>query len=202
MSILLYNIKKFDKELALDIKKLILIGASTGGPGQIQKIVKTMGEKRDSAVVIVQHMQSSYLVSFANQLNKNSKMEVTVAKENLTMRANTVYVLEENYEIKEKMGYMVFYKYNKKLNYSPNIDLLFNSVANIQKSLNILCVVLTGIGDDGARGALALAKIGSTCINEDENSSIVYGMPKAASELNPSAMKLGIDEICDKIRSF
>ena len=186
----------------MNIKKLILIGASTGGPGQIQTIIKSLGKKSDTAIIIAQHMQSSYLVSFANQLNKNSLMEVATAKDKSAIKANMVYILDENYEIKKQGGNLVFSKYEQKLNYSPNIDLLFNSVATIQNGLKILCVVLTGIGNDGAAGSLNLAKNGSTCICEDEKSSIVYGMPKAASELNPSALQLGISEICNKIGSF
>ncbi len=186
----------------MNIQKLILIGASTGGPGQIQKIIKSLDKKNDTAIVIIQHMQSSYLLSFANQLNKNSSMDVLATKDRLTLETNKVYVLDTNYEIQNKIGNLAFCKYGQKLNYSPNINLLFNSVATLQKKLKILCIVLTGIGDDGAKGALNLAKIGSTCINEDEKSSIVYGMPKAASRLNPSAKQLGIDEICKEIGRF
>ncbi|MFK5882034.1 MAG: CheB methylesterase domain-containing protein [Sulfurospirillum sp.] len=186
----------------MEIKKLILIGASTGGPGQIQKIVQSIRQKKDTAVIIAQHMQSSYLSSFASQLDRNSPISVIISKKDLTIKTDTIYVLGNNFEIKNRGRNLVFDKYHQQLSYSPNIDLLFNSVSNLQKKPNIMCIVLTGIGDDGAKGALSLAKIGAICINESESSSIVYGMPKAASELNPSAKQLGIDEICNEIRSF
>jgi len=186
----------------LSIKKLILIGASTGGPGQLQKIIKTINKDFDATIVIIQHMQSPYLSSFVKQLNNNCNLDVSLSKENLVLKNRTIYVLEENYEIKDKNGDLVFHRYNKPLNYSPNIDLLFNSVASINKNIKIMAIILTGIGNDGASGASNLAKIGATCINENEQSSIVYGMPKAASELNPNALQLGIEEICYKIGEF
>jgi two-component system chemotaxis response regulator CheB len=79
---------------------------------------------------------------------------------------------------------------------------LFSSVSKIKENIQIMCIVLTGIGDDGATGALSLQKIGAICLNENEQSSIVYGMPKAASELNPLAKQCSIDEICDEIEGF
>ncbi len=186
----------------MEIKKLILIGASTGGPGQIQKIIKSMKIKMDTAVIIAQHMQSSYLLSFANQLNRNCLVDVILTKDALALKANCVYILEDNYEVKMDTRGLVFCKYLQKLSYSPNVDLLFHSVAKLEKKMKTMCIVLTGIGDDGAKGACELAKNDAICINESESSSIVYGMPKAASELNPSAKQLNIDEICKEIRSF
>lgn len=186
----------------MKLKKLILIGASTGGPGQIQKIIKTLKKRGDTAFIIIQHMQKDYLLSFASQLNKNSILEVTTSKDNMEIVADMVYVLDKNYEIKERNYSLFFSEYHDKLSYSPNINLLFNSIANLKNSPKVLSVVLTGIGDDGAAGSLNLAKKGSTCISENEESSIVYGMPKATSELNPSAKRLGIDEICQEIGRF
>ena len=186
----------------MNIKKLILIGASTGGPGQIQKIIKSIDRDFGSTIVIAQHMQSSYLKSFAKQLNNNSKIDVVPTQDNMRLNPKTIYILDENYELREKNRELIFHKSEKLLNYSPNINLLFNSVAQLTNSIKMMCIVLTGIGDDGAKGAFELAKKNAICINENEESSIVFGMPKAANELNPSAPQLGIDEICEKIRTF
>lgn len=186
----------------MKIKKLILIGASTGGPGQIQKIIKTIRENFDATAIIAQHMQSSYLKSFAEQLNNNCRIDVLLSKDNLKLENRKIYILDNCYKLKEQFGDLTFIKENRPLNYSPNIDLLFNSAIPITKKIKTMCIILTGIGSDGANGALTLANSGATCINESENSSIVYGMPKAAQELNPNAIQLNIDEICKKIGAF
>ncbi len=186
----------------MSIKKLILIGASTGGPGQIQKIVKYIKEDFLGTIIIVQHMQSEYLHSFVKQLNNNCALEVKLSIDTDVLREGKVYILLNNCEIKEQNGELRFSRYQDMLSYSPNINLLFNSASKIKKDIKIMGVILTGIGDDGAKGALELAKSGATCINESKESSIVYGMPKAANELNPSALQLGIDEICAKIEEF
>ncbi len=201
-NILLYNFKILDKEYNLNIKKLILIGASTGGPGHMQKIIKSLDLHFDGTIIIAQHMQSPYIESFAKQLNNNTFLDVLQTKDNLILKNEKIYILPENYEVKNKFDNLYFSKSDKKLNYSPNIDLLFSSILNITKKLKIMCVILTGIGNDGAIGALNLSKKDATCINENEKSAIVYGMPKAASELNPSAKQLCIDDICKEINEF
>ncbi len=147
-------------------------------------------------------MQSSYLKSFAGQLNNNCLVEVLLSKDGLKLENRKVYVLDESYELKEQYGNLTFAKQTKPFNYSPNIDLLFNSAVPIVKKFKIMSIILTGIGNDGAKSSSYLASNGATCINESESSSIVYGMPKAAQELNPNAIQLNIDEICQKIVIF
>ncbi len=186
----------------MSIKKLILIGASTGGPGQIQKIIKSIKKDFNGTIIMAQHMQSEYLQSFVKQLDNNCSLEVKLSVDKLKIEPRKVYILLNNCEVQEQNGELKFYKYNKPLNYSPNINLLFSSVAKIKKDIKILGIILTGIGDDGAKGALDLANQGAICMNESEESSIVYGMPKSAHELNPSAPQLSIDTICEEIGKF
>jgi len=186
----------------LQVKKLILIGASTGGPGQILKIIKSIKKDFDGVMIIAQHMQTPYLYSFSKQLNNNCAIDVTIARDNLILGKSGIYVLPENYEIIKNNAILKFKKYDGELNYSPNINLLFNSVFKIKENMQILCIVLTGIGDDGAVGANNLQKIGAKCLNENEESSIVFGMPKAASELNSGALQCDINQICTAIEEF
>ena len=186
----------------MKIKKLILIGASTGGPGHIQKIIKSIKENFDATVVIAQHMQNTYIKSFAGQLNNNCKAEVLISKDGLKLENRKIYILDECYELKEQYESLTFIKQNKPFNYSPNIDLLFNSAIPLVKKIKTKCIILTGIGNDGANGAFNLANSGATCINESEKSAIVYGMPKAAQELNPTALQLDIYKICQEIGNF
>ncbi|MCF6173855.1 MAG: chemotaxis protein CheB, partial [Campylobacteraceae bacterium] len=136
------------------------------------------------------------------QLNNNCNLEVKYPRDKQVIQNRKIYILLENYEIKEQNNEIIFCKSEEVINYSPNINLLFNSVAKISKNIKIMSIVLTGIGDDGALGALNLAKQGAICINESEESSIVYGMPKAAHELNPKAPQMNIDDISKEIGKF
>jgi len=179
-----------------------LIGASTGGPGQIQKIIRSIKKDFDATIVIAQHMQSGYLQSFTKQLNNNCAIKVELSNDKQIIQERKIYILLDSCEIVERNNEIIFCKSNEVLNYSPNVNLLFNSATKINKSIKIMCIVLTGIGDDGAIGAFNLAKNGAVCINESEDSSIVYGMPKAVHELNPKASQLSIDEICEEIGKF
>ena len=76
--------------------------------------------------------------------------------------------------------------------YTPNVDVLFNSGTQIAKNVNLLAILLTGIGDDGAAGLDKLYKAGAKCIAENEESAIVYGMPKRAKELNQNLKSLNL----------
>ncbi|MDX1809264.1 MAG: CheB methylesterase domain-containing protein [Sulfurospirillaceae bacterium] len=186
----------------MNINKLILIGASTGGPGQIHKIIRSLREDFDGAMVIAQHMEHTYISSFMDYLHNNAPLDVVQAKDGLTIENKKIYLLSQSTEIKTQLSSLYFLQNNGEFNYNPNIDLLLNSAMEISKKIHVMCIILTGIGNDGACGALNLYNSNAICIAEDEKSSIVYGMPKAAIELNPKMKQASIDEICEAINRF
>jgi two-component system chemotaxis response regulator CheB len=86
--------------------------------------------------------------------------------------------------------------------YSPSIDRLFFSMSSLPDVSNIMAVVLTGIGDDGARGLLELKKAGAYTVAESEQTSVVYGMPRAAYEMGAAREVLDLEKIVEKILEF
>lgn len=182
-------------------QKLILIGASTGGPGHIKKLLKNV-ELNGAIVVIAQHMNKMFIGSFAAQVGKESGLDVEILNEKRNLKENTVYVCEQNTVISPNLPISAKPNTEEKTIYTPNVDVLFNSGVSICKSANVLAILLTGIGDDGAAGLDKLYKAGAKCIAENEESAIVYGMPKRAKELNQSLKSLNLTMIKKEMEDF
>jgi len=182
-------------------QKLILIGASTGGPGHIKKLLKNV-ELNGAIVVIAQHMNKMFIGSFAAQVGKESGLDVEILNEKRNLKENTVYVCEQNTVISPNLPISAKPNTEEKTIYTPNVDVLFNSGLSICKSANVLAILLTGIGDDGAAGLDKLYKAGAKCIAENEESAIVYGMPKRAKELNQSLKSLNLTMIKKEMEDF
>ena len=86
--------------------------------------------------------------------------------------------------------------------FNPNVNLLFSSATHIAKTNNILAILLTGMGDDGAKGLFELYNAGAECLGESEADCVVYGMPKRAKELNPKLKQMGLAGIKTEIIKF
>ncbi len=185
-------------------QKLILIGSSTGGPGHLEKILSQLSKEFSSTVVIAQHVDSIFLPSMIKHLNEICPIEILQAEEHKEIKKSHIIFTYKN------ITDLHFAHHNglhlQKSTYtshnSPSIDSLFLSASKLHREFDILACLLTGIGDDGAKGMLALKKHGAHCISESEKSSVVFGMPKAAFELGASTEVLPLDDIIEKIKSF
>ena len=183
------------------LKKIVLIGASTGGPGQIQKIIKSLPILQDASVVIAQHMVEGFLESFASRLQESTKNRVSVIQNNQNLESSMIYVAEGISSL--KMQTRVFETLKSPHNmYNPDINSLFNSFAGLAKETDMLCVILTGIGDDGIEACINLRNSGANCITESQESAIVDGMPNRAREFVPDIGVYEMDEIVKKISEF
>ena len=183
------------------LRKIVLIGASTGGPGQIQKIIKSLPILQDASVVIAQHMVEGFLESFASRLQESTKNRVSVIQNNQNLESSMIYVAEGISSL--KMQTRVFETLKSPHNmYNPDINSLFNSFAGLAKETDILCVILTGIGDDGIEACINLKNSGANCITESQESAIVDGMPNRAREFVPDIGVYEMDEIVKKISEF
>jgi len=173
----------------LEPKKIVLIGASTGGPGQIQKIINSLAKLQNTTIVIAQHMVDGFMDSFANRFQNISHNRISVANDNQTFENNSIYICEGETKLTDGS----FSKKDSSLNsYNPNINILFNSFIPLTKDYEILCVILTGIGDDGVEACKNLSLNGARCITESEKSAIVDGMPGRA---RASVADIEVDEI-------
>ncbi|WP_173031293.1 CheB methylesterase domain-containing protein [Campylobacter sp. CCUG 57310] len=182
-------------------QKLVLIGASTGGPGHLKKLFQNL-DIGSASVVIAQHMSLMFIPSFITQFDKECNADV-LKLEGKTQLKNKIYICEKNSEIlpTQPLSAAVCAK-GKETTYNPNVNLLFESAVQACKFCDVMAILLTGIGDDGAKGLNELYKAGATCIAESEASAIVYGMPKRAKEINSNLRSLSISEIRAELERF
>ena len=180
------------------LKKLLLIGASTGGPGLLEKIVNSLSSEIDFTLVIAQHMDALALSSFAKRLNRITPNEVVFVQESLVLENSKIYLLEDSSYFEQNREIFIKKCEDNKSYYHPEIDTLFSFGAKL-KNVEVVAYLLSGIGQDGAKGMLELKKANFKTVAQDEKTSIVYGMPKSAYELNACREVMSIDEICQDI---
>lgn len=165
--------------------KVIAIGASTGGTRAIRQIIQSFPVNMPG-VVIVQHMPAGFTRHFADSLNSICAMEVLEAKNHHRVMPGRILIAPGGMHMTVRRSggiYLVDCREGDKVNgHCPSVDVLFHSVAR-QVGSNALGIVLTGMGNDGAEGLLAMHREGARTIAQDEATSVVYGMPKVAYEL-------------------
>lgn len=165
--------------------KLIAVGASTGGTEAIYSLLRAL-PNRVPGIVIVQHIPGKFSRMFAERLNQSLPLRVKEAQTGDRVESGTVLIAPGDRHMRVKRsgeGYTVECFPGEKVNrHCPSIDVLFESVAREAGNWSI-GIILTGMGYDGARGLLAMRRKGARTIGQDEESSVVYGMPKVANEL-------------------
>jgi len=187
----------------LEPKKIVLIGASTGGPGQIQKIVNSLGKLQDTTVIIAQHMVDGFLDSFTSRVQNSSCNNVSLVKDNQACQKANIYICEGETKLFKSNLNLLFTQKKSSLNtYNPNINILFNSFVPFCKDIEILSVILTGIGDDGVEACKNLSINGARCITESEDSAIVDGMPNRARAIVPNIEVYDMEKIIKIISEF
>lgn len=179
--------------------KLVLIGSSTGGPGQLRFLLEDLDIK-DTCIIIAQHMTEKFLPSFIEQFDKNSKSSVCTL-EDKEILSNKIYICCKNTILKGQVKITANWS-DLPSDFNPSVDLLFNSAVDLVKSNTILAVILTGMGDDGAESLLKLHKAGVKCIGENQEDCVVFGMPKRARQLNPDLKLMSLKDIKKEILSF
>lgn len=184
-------------------QKIILIGASTGGPGHLKKILSALPDQFNMSIIIAQHMGSAFIPSFVNQFQSELKASVTIVDRRLAMSPSHIYICGNNSRfIKSDFSLIVEPFLVTPTPYTPSVDMLFTSAVEFCRDYDILAILLTGIGQDGGNGLSELQKKGAQCIAENEQSAIVYGMPKYALEINPNIASMHLDDIIKAIIKF
>lgn len=187
----------------LEPDKIILIGASTGGPGHINKILTSLKPEFNAAIIIAQHMGNDYIPSFVKQLNSICCHKVSPVVSQSALLSSHIYVSSLLTSIKINSKGLTFLQKNcTESGYNPDIDYLYTSAAKIAHQISILGIILTGIGSDGAHGCKLLSEKGGECIAESETSAIVDGMPMQARKIVPNIKILPLNEIIIKINQF
>jgi two-component system, chemotaxis family, protein-glutamate methylesterase/glutaminase len=179
-------------------RRILAIGASTGGPRAVMSIVKSLPAEFRGSVFIVQHISSGFARGFAHWLDLESQIPVRVAENGdipssgeVLVAPTDCHMVFDNRAIRLQDGLAVN-------SCKPSIDVFFNSLAP-DKGKDTVAVLLTGMGRDGAQGLSKLKEAGAFTIVQDEKSSAVFGMPKAAIALGAADEVLSIDAIPDAI---
>ncbi len=189
------------------IKGILTIGASTGAPRLIEEICSSLDENFPYPVCIVQHMPDKFTYSFAERLNKKSKLLVKESEHNEELRVGTIYIAKGGTHLtfaKKVSGKIVIRheELNQKRFFTPSVDEMFLSCAKIFPAKNINAVILTGIGDDGAEGMLQIKNVGGYTVAESEESATVFGMPKSAINLGGVCEVLPFPKILQRISTI
>jgi len=182
-------------------KKLIAIGASTGGTEALKDVLVKL-PPITPGIVVVQHMPPNFTKAFADRLNSICAMEVKEAENGEFIETGKVLIANGAYHMVVRRSgarYTVELGGGEKVSgHKPSVDVLFNSVAK-NVGANALGVILTGMGSDGAKGMLNMKTSGAKTIAQDEKSCVVFGMPKVAIELGGVDKIVPLDRISDEM---
>lgn len=185
------------KALSQTSHKVIAIGASTGGTEAL-KVVLTRLPANSPGIMVVQHMPANFTAAFAERLNSLCQMTVREAKDNDSVVPGLALIAPGNFHmVMRRSGarYYVEVKTGPLVHHQrPAVDILFKSTAK-SAGANAIGVILTGMGADGAEGLLEMKKVGAGTIAQDENSCVVFGMPKEAIKMGAAGKVLPLDLI-------
>lgn len=188
-------------DVIITTEKVIVLGASTGGTEAIRVLLKTMPEDMPG-IAIVQHIPEGFSKSFANSLNQISKLEVKEAENGDKLYRGRVLIAPGNkHMLLKRVGkeYIVEVKDGPLVNrHRPSVDVLFRSAARYAGN-NAIGVILTGMGNDGAKGMQELHDTGAYTIGQDEATSVVYGMPKEAFKAGAVDTVLPLQKITEHL---
>lgn len=183
------------------VSHLLAIGASTGGPVTVATILAGWQPPAGTAIVVVQHIDAHFAPQLARWLDDQLAMPVQVVVDGDLLAPGTVQVAMTNDHLMLGPGGRLYYDANpREYAYRPSVDVFFRCVAQHWHGA-ATGVLLTGMGRDGAAGLLAMREAGKSTISQDEASSAVYGMPRAAADLGAAQNILPPDGIARALRS-
>ena len=178
---------------------LIAIGASTGGPAAVAKVISKFPADIKAAVIVVQHVDAQFAPGLAEWLNQQSALPVLLAMAGDRIENGRVLLAGTNDHLVIKEDLTLGYNHEPAANpYRPSVDVFFESVVNNWPG-QCVAALLTGMGKDGAEGLLKLRKGRAFTIVQSAETCAVYGMPKAAAELKAADKILPIDSIAEAI---
>lgn len=184
--------------------KIIALGASTGGTEAIKAVVKGL-PAGTPAVVITQHLPAAFSESFVRHIDLVTEMTACIPKHGQTVAAGHIYLAPGDRHMKvirEGSGFVIQLHNGEPVNrHKPAVDVMFRSVAR-NAGANAVAVLLTGMGADGAIGMKEMHDAGAKTVIQDEQSSVVWGMPGAAFKLGCTDYVLPLEDVAHKILSL
>ena len=178
---------------------VVAIAASTGGPAALATLLTGMAGTR-ARILLVQHIHEAFVDGFARWLSEASGLEAVVARDRDEALPGRVHVAPGDCHLRLRADRRLEVGPDPVTLHRPSADELFRSVAR-HGGHGTIGVLLTGMGDDGAAGLLAMREAGARTFAQDEASSAVYGMPRAASRLGAAESILPLDELAQAVRT-
>jgi len=183
------------------VDKIILIGASTGGVEALKVVLMGMPAVCPP-ILITQHMPPRFTAAFAERLNRECPIGVSEAAHNDLVDPNHAYIAPGSHHLElVRTGgrFMCSLSDSPPVSgHRPSVDVLFRSAARVAGRISV-AAILTGMGKDGAEGLLELRQAGATTLGQDEASSLIYGMPKAAFERGAVMRQISLSHMADAI---
>jgi len=202
------GIRASDTEAATKIRlpnttvRIIVIGASTGGPQALQTILTNLPSDFPLPIICIQHISEGFQQGLVDWLSSQCRMNVEIAKAGAVPQPGTIYFPQEETHLKiDSTGRFVLSPEPPFDGHRPSVTVTMKAVAEYYGN-SAVGVLLTGMGKDGAEGLLDIKQAGGITIVQDEASSIVFGMPKQAIELNAAGYIAPLDEIGPMILKF
>jgi len=181
--------------------QLVAIGASTGGPGAIVEILRGLPADFSLPLVIVIHINAPFDTAFADWLDAQTNHKVRLAIAGQVLAKSCVYLAPSGQHLIVQGRKLQLTNEVPRHSCRPSVDVLFESIAIEYGSTAAACL-LTGMGQDGARGLLALRQAGALTIAQDEATSVVYGMPREAALLGAAQRILPLSEIAPALAAL
>jgi two-component system chemotaxis response regulator CheB len=185
------------RALSTTTSKILAIGASTGGTEALKTVISGM-PRNSPGTLVVQHMPAKFTTSFAERLNTLCEVSVKEAEDGDSLVNGKVLIAPGNYHMllrRSGASYYVILKKGPLVHHQrPSVDVLFKSVADYA-SANAIGIILTGMGADGADGLLKMKQAGAKTIAQDEESCVVFGMPKEAIRLGAADKVVSVGDI-------
>jgi chemotaxis response regulator CheB len=180
-------------------RPLVVVGASAGGPAAVATVLLRLPRDLPAAIVIVQHVEAQFAAGMAEWLGLHSALPVRIAAEGDRLTPGTVFLAGTTDHLHLLAGGRLGYTPEpRECAYRPSIDVFFRSVGRRWKG-DVVGILLTGMGSDGAVGLKALRDLGHHTIAQDEASSAVFGMPKAAAAMGAAVEVLPIERLAERL---
>lgn len=193
------NTRQLFKADNTDITKIIIIGSSTGGPRSLYQIIPTIPPNIPAAILIVQHMPPKFTGSMAERLNELSNINIKEAQNGDEIMAGRAFIAPGGYHMTVGMNKKILITEDKpRSGLRPSVDVTMETAVNVYGNL-CTGVILTGMGHDGTEGASLIKAAGGTIIAQDEESCVVFGMPRSVIENGLANKVVPLNEIVKEI---
>ena len=190
-----HAVKKIKEHVA---ETVIVIACSTGGPRALSALLTQFNNDLKAGIVVIQHMPEGFTHSLAERLNAECQIPVSEAKEGEMVREGEILIAPGGFQMKVEEGEVKLLQKTKEQILSPCADVTMKSLAPLYGK-KCVGVVLTGMGNDGTEGLRAIKSFGGTTLAEAKETSVVYGMPRAALEAGVVDRVVPLSEMAEAI---